>query len=63
VRGSGLSCFDSFLVTLETWLDEITNYFVSRLTSGFLEGFNNKVRDLKRRCYVSGGSLDRMMWL
>ncbi|MBO0723465.1 MAG: ISL3 family transposase [Blastocatellia bacterium] len=51
VRESGLRCFDSFLVTLENWFDEITNYFISRLTSGFVEGFNNKVKVLKRRCY------------
>jgi transposase len=51
VTASGLSCFDSFLVTLENWLDEITNYFVHRLTSGFVEGFNNKAKVLKRRCY------------
>ena len=51
VTSSGLSCFDSFLVTLENWLDEITNYFVHRLTSGFVEGFNNKAKVLKRRCY------------
>jgi transposase len=51
VSSSGLSCFDSFLVTLENWMDEITNYFVRRLTSGFVEGFNNKVKVLKRRCY------------
>jgi transposase len=51
VRKSGLTCFDSFLTTLENWLDEITNYFISRLTSGFVEGFNNKVKVLKRRCY------------
>jgi transposase len=51
VRQSGLDCFDSFLTTLENWLDEITNYFISRLTSGFVEGFNNKVKVLKRRCY------------
>jgi transposase len=51
VRQSGLDCFDSFLTTLENWMDEITNYFVSRLTSGFVEGFNNKVKVLKRRCY------------
>ena len=51
VRASGLTCFDSFLKTLENWLDEITNYFVARLTSGFVEGFNNKVKVLKRRCY------------
>ena len=51
VRASGLTCFDSFLKTLQNWLDEITNYFVARLTSGFVEGFNNKVKVLKRRCY------------
>jgi transposase len=51
VRKSGLRCFDRFLVTLGNWFDEITNYFVSRLTSGFVEGFNNKVKVLKRRCY------------
>jgi transposase len=51
VRKSGLTCFDSFLTTLQNWLDEITNYFISRLTSGFVEGFNNKVKVLKRRCY------------
>jgi transposase len=51
VRKSGLKCFDSFLGTLEDWLDEITNYFINRLTSGFVEGFNNKVKVLKRRCY------------
>jgi len=36
---------------LANWLNEITNYFVSRLTSGFVEGFKNKVKVLKRRCY------------
>ena len=51
VRASSLTCFDSFLKTLTNWLDEITNYFVARLTSGFVEGFNNKVKVLKRRCY------------
>jgi transposase len=51
VRRSELSCFDRFLKTLEKWFDEITNYFLARLTSGFVEGFNNKVKVLKRRCY------------
>jgi transposase len=51
VSDSGLRCFDSFLTTLENWMDEITNYFVNRQTSGFVEGFNNKVKVLKRRCY------------
>jgi transposase len=33
------------------WWEEITNYFIQRENSGFVEGFNNKVKVLKRRCY------------
>jgi transposase len=51
VQRSELSCFDDFIKTLENWFDEITNYFINRDTSGFVEGFNNKVKVLKRRCY------------
>ena len=43
--------FDSFLTTIDNWLDEMTNYFVERHTSGFVEGFNNRIKVLKRRCY------------
>ena len=51
VHQSGLRCFDRFLTTLDNWWDEITNYFVHRLNSGFVEGLNNKLKVLKRRCY------------
>ena len=51
VRASTLRCFDSFLTTLEHWLDDIANYFIDRHTSGFVEGFNNKLKVVKRRCY------------
>lgn len=51
VRESGLSCFNRFLKTLNNWLDEIANYFLDRLSSGFVEGLNNKIKTLKRRCY------------
>lgn len=51
VRSSELSCFDSFLKTLEKRLDTIANYFIDRHTSGFVEGFNNKIKVIKRRCY------------
>ena len=51
VQKSGLQCFDSFLKLLNTWWEEITNYFIQRENSGFVEGFNNKVKVLKRRCY------------
>jgi transposase len=51
VRLSALTCFDKFLTTLDNWLDKIVNYFVDRLSSGFVEGLNNKVKTTKRRCY------------
>jgi transposase len=51
VKDSGLTCFDSFLTTLDERLDEITNYFLDRQSSGFVEGLNNKIKVLKRRCY------------
>jgi transposase len=51
VRASGLRCYDSFLQTLGKWMEEITNYFLERNNSGFVEGLNNKLKVLKRRCY------------
>jgi len=51
VQESGLHCFDDFLKLLTTWWEEITNYFIRRESSGFVEGFNNRVKVLKRRCY------------
>jgi transposase len=51
VRQSGLAEFESFLGTLDRWMEEITHYFQGRQTSGFVEGFNNRVKVLKRRCY------------
>jgi transposase len=51
VAKSGLHCFDTFINTLNHWWNEILNYFVARETSGFVEGFNNKIKVLKRRCY------------
>jgi len=50
VCDSELKCFNSFLTTLDNWFEQITNYFVNRQTSGFVEGFNHKARALKRRC-------------
>jgi transposase len=51
VERSGLTCFDAFLKTLANWREEITNYFSKRLSSGFVEGLNNKIKTIKRRCY------------
>jgi transposase len=51
VQKSHLHCFDDFLKLLTAWWEEITNYFILRENSGFVEGFNNRVKVLKRRCY------------
>ena len=51
VKRSLLTCFDKFLTTLENWLEKIANYFVDHRSSGFVEGLNNKVKTIKRRCY------------
>ena len=51
VKKSGLQSFDDFLKLLHTWWEAITNYFILRENSGFVEGFNNKIKILKRRCY------------
>jgi transposase len=51
VQRSDLTCFDDFIKTLENWMEEISNYFINRDSSGFVEGFNNKIKVLKRRSY------------
>lgn len=50
VEKSDLTCFDPFLKLLDRWLDLVANYFISHHTSGFVEGLNNKLKVLKRRC-------------
>ncbi len=51
VEKSELTCFNTFIKTLNKLWDEILNYFINRLNSGFVEGLNNKIKVLKRRCY------------
>lgn len=51
VQQSSVACFDDFLKTLDERIDLITNYFVDRNSSGFVEGLNNKIKVIKRRCY------------
>jgi transposase len=51
VERSEARCFDGFLKLLDTWQNLIANYFTHHETSGFVEGFNNKLKVLKRRCY------------
>ncbi|MBL8195854.1 MAG: transposase [Blastocatellia bacterium] len=65
VKNSSLSCFDSFLTTLNNHLDEITNYFLDRESSGFVEGLNNKIKVLKRRSYgiFTSSRIFQRLWL
>lgn len=51
VKHNKLTCFNKFLKTLNQYRHEIANYFIDRNSSGFVEGLNNKVKVLKRRCY------------
>lgn len=51
VEKSELTCFNTFIKTLTKLWNEIINYFINRLNSGFVEGLNNKIKVLKRRCY------------
>ncbi len=51
VQNSGLTCFNTFVKTLTKYKPYIGNYFKQRKNSGFVEGLNNKIKVLKRRCY------------
>lgn len=65
VKRYALTCFDKFLKTLHHHLDEIANYFDRRASSGFVEGFNNKLKMITRRSYglQRVDSLFRRLWL
>ena len=51
VENSELTCFDGFIKTLQKYKRCIANYFKDRKSSGFVEGLNNKIKVIKRRCY------------
>ena len=57
VTDSGITAFKTFVGTLIKWMNEIANYFVLGENSGFVEGLNNRIKVLKRRCY---GIVDRV---
>ena len=51
VEKSHLKIFNSFIATLTKYKPYISNYFKARKSSGFVEGLNNKIKVVKRRCY------------
>jgi transposase len=65
IKRSNIRCFDGFIKTLMARKDEITNDFVGRHNSGFVEGLNNKIKVIKRRCYgiLNPGHLFQRIYL
>jgi transposase len=46
-----IKALDSFCNTLLNWMPEILNFFNQRVTSGFVEGMNCKIRLIKRLAF------------
>ncbi len=51
VKNSMVTCFATFIKTLQKHKTSILNYFKARKNSGFVEGLNNKIKVMTRRCY------------
>jgi transposase len=47
-KSLGLKPLNKFCNTLSNWKSEIVNFFANRITSGFVEGMNSKIKLLKR---------------
>jgi len=43
--------YSDVLATIRNHLDGICNYFLSRTTSGVMEGINNRIKLIKRQAY------------
>jgi transposase len=65
VHASSVDCYNRFIKTLEKYWRYILNYFNDRISSGFVEGLNNKIKTIKRRCYGINkvSSLFQRIWL
>ncbi|MCL4299162.1 MAG: transposase [Anaerolineae bacterium] len=53
MQHSPVDCFDNFIQTLSTHWQSILNYFVDRVTSGFVEGLNIKIKTINDAATVS----------
>ncbi len=65
VETTNLDCYNSFIKTLRRYRTFILNYFKRRVSSGFVEGLNNKIKTIKRRCYgiSKPDTLFQRIWL
>lgn len=48
---AGDSFMTKFISTLENWWEQILNYFLERITNGFVEGMNGAIRVIVRRAF------------
>ena len=51
IASDSLAEFKELLHTLTNWREEILNYFEYRITNGFVEGKNNRIKTIKRMAY------------
>ena len=51
IAGGSLPEFKELLHTFTNWREEILNYFDYRITNGFVEGKNNRIKTIKRTAY------------
>ena len=51
IASDSLPEFKELLHTLTNWREEILNYFDYRITNGFVEGKNNRIKTIKRMAY------------
>lgn len=51
VQQTGHKALLKFVQTVGGWRNEILNYFEERITNGFVEGVNNKIKLIKRRAF------------
>lgn len=51
VRQLGLKALEKFIKTLENWMDQISNYFVTRSSNGRTEGYNHGLRAILWRAF------------
>ena len=49
MRQRGLAECERVLGTIDRWMEELTNDFLGRQTSGLVEGFTTRVNVLQRR--------------
>ena len=51
IASDSLPEFKELVHTLNNWQEEILNYFDYRITNGFVEGKNNRIKTIKRMAY------------